>query len=95
LLALRRELPCNYWALSRKWYELTMPMNDDMKIRKEVDVKYYVADSTDYIYGGPFYTRKEAQECLKKWKKGNWSRKDYGPEESHGDPRITSDRSEL
>jgi hypothetical protein len=60
-------------------------MNDDMKIRKEIDVKYYVADSTGYIYGGPFYTRKEAQECLRRWKKGNW----------RIDPRITSDRSEL
>ena len=51
--------------------------NDDMKIRREVDVKYYVADESGWIYGGPFQTRQEAQECLKKWRQGNWSRKDY------------------
>ena len=73
-------------------------MNDDMKIRREVDVTYYVADETGWIYGGPFYTRKEAQWCLKQWKKGAWSREDYlnpKPQESYGDPRITNDRSPL
>lgn len=58
-------------------------INDDMKITRVTNPVWYVNDSTGWIFGGPFDTRREAEECLRKWKAGAWSREDYAEPKHH------------